>query len=266
MKSEQKKTNEYESNPFTLAVNATKRLFDTNRGWAIFLLVLGVIGLFTGNNRSANQPQGSSAPVNTGDISTQNMIATIVFIVSLVAIFAILVIVLAVYIQGIFSFVALQSEKGQKVTFSDALTAVNKRFWRLLGAQLLAGVKIFGWSLLFLIPGIIAAFRYALLSYVVMDESAEKHSVKESHDRVKAITKSRLWEVVGVSTTGIVPVFGGLFDTAGKAAQYNQLAKYHDKKLEKPAIHWLNYVMVVFLVFILLAIIVIAAAVAYKNS
>lgn len=256
MKPEAKKTNDYESNPFRLAIDATRRLFNTNRGWAIFLFVLGLLGLLSSKDSPTNQAHTTQDSMTAATTGSGNTLALIVFIVSIVAIAFIGIMVIGAYVQGILSYVALQSEKGKKVSVSEAYGAVSLRFWRLFGAQLLAFVKILGWSLLLIVPGIITGFRYALLGYVIMDEPSENRSVKESHERVKSITKSRLWEVAGLSMTAIVPALGSLFDTAGKAAQYNQLKYYHDKKLEKPAVHWLNYMLVLLFAALIVAIVV----------
>jgi hypothetical protein len=265
MKPDTNKPKGYESNPFKLALAATQRLFNTNRTWAIILFILGLVGAFSGSPTSQEQSSTTQSTLAT-DASVGKILALVVLIVSLVAIVVIVALVIGTYVQGILSYVALQSEKGNTVRFSEARDAVRQRFWRLLGAQLLAIVKICGWLLLFIIPGIIAAFRYSLLSYVIMDESADKHSVKESHDRVKTLTNSRLWEVAGVSMTGIVPALGGLLDIAGKAAQYNQLKHYHDSKIEKPRIHWLNYMLPVALLLAIIALGAILTALAIRSS
>jgi hypothetical protein len=148
--------------------------------------------------------------------------------------------------------VALKSEEGKSVTLSEACNAVNQKFWHLVSAQLLAAAKILGWTTLFVIPGVIAALRYSLLSYVVMDDSFKEEGAKAAHDRVKAVSKGRLWEVAGVSMTAIVPVAGNLFDIAGKAAQYKQLKQYQDGEKAMPKIHWLNYLFPLLLALALL--------------
>lgn len=249
-----KENNDYISNPFRLVVASTKRLFNTNKNWAILILVLGMLSSFSSigkSTKSSTTPVGSNV-ANT-DVST--VVATVIIITVVVLVVSLLVSVLAVYIQGVLTYVALQSEKGQKATLSEATAAVRKRFGRLYWSQLLALVKIIGWTMLFIVPGIIASLRYALLGYVIMDESENNKSVKESHIRVKTLVNTRLWEVLGVSSTGIIPVFGTLFDVTGKAAQYNQLKKYHDQKLEKPKVHWLNYVMLIVFSAIFLAVV-----------
>lgn len=256
-------TENYISNPFKLAFGATSKFFDTNKWWAIAIVVFGLLGGFPGGG-SSNSPTNDTPVAETigsnPDVSTA--IAVVIFIAGLVIFFLLLVIVVGTYIQGMLSYVALQSEKGKAVKFKEAFSEVSARFWRLFGAHLLAVIKIVGWTMLLIVPGIIAALRYSLLSYVVMDEPKEEKSVKASHDRVKAITHKRLWEVLGVSFTGIIPIIGSLLSLAGGSALYRQLQVYTDKNIEKPKIHWLNYLALVLIAFVVVIGVAIALVIA----
>lgn len=255
MAKEQNPAPAYISNPFVLAHQASVRLWAKNRGWAILLIVLGILNSISSTDNSGLQNSGSA---HTSQASQDISVALVVFTASFVLLFVIVALVFVTYVAGILSHVTLESEKGKKVTFSEAYRATKDRFWRLFGALLLAAVKIFGWTLLFIVPGIIAAVRYSLLSYVIIDEKAEETSVKAAHDRVKLITKGRLWEVFGMSCTGIIPFIGTLYSTAGSAGLYKQLKEYTEQDLEKPKIHWLNY-----FVPIMCVLLIAAAAVAF---
>lgn len=265
----------YNSNPFTLAFDALGRFFNTNAGWAIAVIIIGFLsfmGQFTSNILQSNQRRpdlsySTPSPIShpSTDATTIIAIGVVVFVVLVV--FLSLAITISTFIQSMFIHVALESEKGNSVTFSEAFQAVSKRFWRILGATFLAAFKIMGWFLLLIVPGVIAVYRYALLGYVIMDESEENKSVKASHDRVKALTKDRLFEVFGVSTVaGIIPFVGSLLGLSGKAALYRQLQVYHDKKLEKPTIHWLNYIGILLFVVIILLILAFGALVALSSK
>ncbi len=278
----------YDSNPFTLAFNSLTRMFNKNVGWAIAILVLGFFS-FIGqsiSNLSSNSYTPSSTPSSQvqdypslgmpnpnprTDVSDTNVAAVIaIALLVLVIVTAIIVVgtAISVFIGGMFSYVALQSEKEKSVSFSEAWEATAKRFWRLLGAQLLAGLKIFGWTLLLIVPGIIAAFRYALLPYVIMAEGADSKGVIKSHDSTKALVKGRLMEVFGVATVaGIIPFIGSLLGITGNAALYTQMKAYSDAGVEKPKIHWLNYLGLIllgalFAFILLIGILVVIIAVA----
>lgn len=262
---EKTQKNQYISNPFKLAVDATSRLFETNKVWAIVIIVLGLFGAFPQGSGS-NQDSQKVTEAASSNPETSTIIATAILIFGVILVVLVIALVIGSYVEGMLSYVALQSEKGKKVTFSEAVGEVNKRFSRLLGAYALALVKIVGWSLLLIVPGIIAAVRYSLLSYVIMDQPAEEKSVKAAHDRVKEVTSGRLWEVFGIQFTGIVPIVGSLFSLAGGAALYKQLQVFTDKKLEKPKIHWLNYLALVFILIGLILLVLIGLAVTNYNS
>lgn len=112
------------------------------------------------------------------------------------------------------------------------------------GLYLLIGIKIFLWSLLFVIPGIVAAYRYSLAMYL-MAENPEI-GVVEAIDKSKEIMKGKKgrlftlklsfigWFILGSLTCGILYLFYvNPYYQSAMAAFYN-IAKNEDKE-EKPA-------------------------------
>ncbi|MDO9628367.1 MAG: DUF975 family protein [Acholeplasmataceae bacterium] len=71
--------------------------------------------------------------------------------------------------------------KGDRLEF--LFEGFKKSFLNSFIASLLAGIFIFLWSLLFIIPGIIKAFAYSMVPYIIAEEP--------EIDAVAAITKSR---------------------------------------------------------------------------
>lgn len=264
----QNSTLTYQSNPFSLSFDKFGLFFENNLGWAIALIVLPIITGFLqllGGAADALSPTLNAAsngplentPLLVGIISLSTILVTAI----LVAIIAI-----SVFITGLFTYVALENDAGRKANFSKAIDAVVARFWRLFTAQLLATVKVLAWSLLLIIPGIIAAFRYTLLPYVIMDESAKAKGIKKSHDRVKELVKGRKREVFGVYTVAlIIPIVGSINQIVGNAALYRQLQVFNDKKTEKPPIHWLNYFGFILMGFYLLLILFIIMLAVYSQ-
>lgn len=265
----------YDSNPFTLIFHAFSRFFTTNMWWGVGLLVLGFLSFslqsvsqFAGTpipSESSTPPRSDSLEQNSSWLQniTPEQLATFsviaILIILFVAFICFIYFALYTYVYALFAYVALQSEKGRSVRFEEALTAVNKRFWRLLLAQGLASIKIFLWTLLLIVPGIIAAIRYALLTYVVMDQSEKEKGVIAAHTRTKQIVKGKLMEVFGMLVAaGIVPFIGEALRATGSAAQYNQLAYTHDNKIPRPKTHLLNYLgflLIVLWIFLLVAFI-----------
>lgn len=277
----------YDSNPFSLAFNSFMRMFNTNTGWAVVFLIFALLGAmvqFAGNiadiasttstdyeqqsttrqyeaDDNGITPLGSdtneldefSTAATDSDTSTAAVILLVVGISLIVLVFVGVMAAAGVFITGMFTYVALQSEKGKAVQFSEAWGATVKRFWRLLGAQLLAGLKIFGWTLLFIVPGIIAALRYTLLPYVVMSTAEDEKGIKNTHNKTKSLVKGRLMEVFGIATVAvIIPFIGSMLELTGNAALYTQLQHYNEKGLEKPKVHWLNYLGLILIALLVL--------------
>jgi len=255
----------YISNPFSLSFNRIGTFFEKNLGWAIALIILPLVGfifqLFLNIVGAIIDSSSSSAHAySLNDTQTASLAIGVIAIVAIIWILFVFVgIAIQVFIGGVLTYVSLQNDEGKTASFKDAIDATVERFWRLLIAQLLANLKIFAWSLLLIIPGIIAAFRYSLLPYVIMDEPGENKGIRSSHNRVKALVKNRKREVFGVATVaGIIPFIGNLVQLTGNAALYRQLQVFHDNKLEKPTIHWLNYLGFILIgLFVVLALFII---------
>jgi len=255
----------YDSNPFTLSFSAMGLFFTNSMGWAIALIVLGVIG-FIGNslNLLVDAAKNNNTTVSTSTIDSVSSPNASVVIALVITIFVIVVVAIVVamvvqtFVTGMFTYAALRSEEDKQTTFSEAFSATSKRFWRLLLSQLLANLKIFGWTLLFIIPGIVAGFRYQLLPYLIMSESEKEKGIGDSHNKTKSIVKGRLWELFGISfVAGIIPVVGTIIGLSGKAAAYNQLQASSKNIEARPRIHWLNYLgIILMLSFLVLASII----------
>lgn len=67
-----------------------------------------------------------------------------------------------------------------------------KRFWTALGAYFVSTLFIMLWSLLFLIPGIIAVFRYAMVYFILADDPSA--GPIEAIRRSKEMMKGNKWK------------------------------------------------------------------------
>lgn len=66
-------------------------------------------------------------------------------------------------------------------------------FWRVIVLQILSGIFIFLWSLLLVVPGIIAAYRYRQAIYILIDHP--EMSVLECISESKRLMKGHKWEL-----------------------------------------------------------------------
>lgn len=80
---------------------------------------------------------------------------------------------------------ALRLSRAENVSFRT-FTIPFRQFDRFLLLLLLEGVLIFLWSMLFMIPGIIAAYRYRMAVYAMLDDPSL--SVTEALDASKRLT------------------------------------------------------------------------------
>ena len=79
----------------------------------------------------------------------------------------------------------------QEVNFNKSFDVVN-RFGDAIIANLLVSVFIFLWSLLFIIPGIIAYYRYELTFYLL--EADPSLSGSEAFNKSKQLMKGHKWD------------------------------------------------------------------------
>ena len=118
------------------------------------------------------------------------------------------------------------------------LFAHYNRFGTLLGANILVGLFIFLWTLLFIIPGIIASYAYSMTFYIL-----DEHPEMSAMDAIKAskrMMEGHKWElfclqlsfigwmVLSCFTAGIGFLFLDPYMKAAECSFYNEL-KYSVK-------------------------------------
>lgn len=90
-------------------------------------------------------------------------------------------------------------------------------FGRVLGGMILVGIYTFLWSLLFIIPGIVKAYQYSMMPYLLIDRP--DLSIKECFAMSKQMTSGFKWSlfvlelsfigwaILAVFTLGILDIF-----------------------------------------------------------
>ena len=76
---------------------------------------------------------------------------------------------------------------------TKATDIFNERFWISLGAYLLQGIFILLWSLLLIIPGIIAAYSYALTNYILVEDKTI--GIQEAIQKSKDMMRGNKWKL-----------------------------------------------------------------------
>jgi uncharacterized membrane protein len=123
--------------------------------------------------------------------------------------------------------------KGTNPQFQDIFSDMNL-FGKALGLRIVTTVLIILWSLLFIIPGIIAAFRYSMAFYIMDDDPGI--GIMEAIERSKVMmngNKGRLfclefsfigWAILSILTCGIGFLFLQPYTQAAVAAFYLEIS------------------------------------------
>jgi uncharacterized membrane protein len=262
-------TAHYINNPFLIATEGITLLFTKAKNVAILFLILSVIFI---NRSTISAP---AAPAQTPAASTPAPAAVNLPPAAIVAIIIAGLIVLvaaflvAVIVNGMSSYTAAELSKGRNVTISSAFRAVLSEFGSFIALQLLIGVKVFLWSLLLIIPGIIMAVRYSLASVAFFDSDKKLRgnaAIKDSLALTKDawITTFSAHTLFNVITGGAVQLLVG---TGAQAILYRQYEAVRDSNETKPHPHplaWATFAAI--LLIILLAVIAAGVFIGWVTS
>ena len=80
-----------------------------------------------------------------------------------------------------------------KPSFAEAFTGFKVKYFRNIGTILLMSVKLVLWSLLFVIPGIIKSYEYAMIPYILADDA--EITSKEAFKKAKEMMKGNKWRL-----------------------------------------------------------------------
>ena len=138
---------------------------------------------------------------------------------------------------GIFTigyvFVSMKIIRGDKPMVKDLFAGFSGNFLNNLAASVLVSVFTFLWSLLFVIPGIVKSYSYAMTYYILNDNPGM--------DAIKAITASRKmmnghkmelfllhlsfigWIILSMFTFGILMLYVAPYMQEAQAAFYEKL-------------------------------------------
>lgn len=251
----------YITNPFSIALKGINALKDKANSIFILALVLGIINFFGGGfNNSFTPPaddqQGSTAAA--GFNPNWEIIATIAAIVFVIFLALLLV---GFVLWGMYSYTAARLAKGEGTTIGEAFNAVLANFWRLALVALTLFFRLFGWYLLFIIPGIIMHYRYALSGLIAFAEPELKPGQVVS--RSAQLTKGAWWDVYGSYTSFSLVTLGvmqGMTEIGASSVMYRQLRELKESGEPKPKTHILSYLL--FIIPLLLAILIIGVIIA----
>ena len=125
------------------------------------------------------------------------------------------------------------ASKGGKINYWDIFKGFENNFGDTFLAHILVSIYTFLWSLLFIIPGIIKAYSYAMTMYVMAREDNIdcSEAIKKSIDYMKG-NKMRLfmldlsflgWDILEALTFGILAVYVEPWKLHAKTLFFNDI-------------------------------------------
>ncbi len=176
-------------------------------GMTIFYFFVGLLGMFgsTGSYEDiVNMQDGSfSAEVSTGNMTEG---AAIIFMVLYVVLLLFIIFVGFPIMVGVIRF--FQKSRGVPTPVTEIFVPL-KKFAHIAGAMLLMGIKVYLWSLLLFIPGIIKAYEYSMLPYVLAENP--EMSTKRAFQISKSMTKGHKWDLFVLGLSFILWQIGASF-------------------------------------------------------
>lgn len=144
--------------------------------------------------------------------------------------------IISVIISGLIGFGTisyfLKISRNESVTYKELFSKTNM-FWSYIAIALLVGLFTMLWSLLFIIPGIIAAMSYSLVYYIKLDNP--ELSAIEVIGKSKEIMRGHKWDffvlnlsflgwgILGIFTLGILYLWLVPYMQVTYANFYNKL-------------------------------------------
>lgn len=248
----------YENNPFNIAIGGITLLFDLAKGIGFLLIVISLLSIFRGGFSSDDSRDGEQIVndfVNTIAGWTFN---DWLFAVSASGIILLAIMLISALFGGVSAYTSLRISRGHTVRVGEAFRIAFERLWSFLWLQIIIFVKVFLWTLLLIVPGIIMATRYSLANVAFFDDKKELRgnaAIKES----LRLTKGAWITTYGSNMLFNIITFGAISSvvtTAVNAVLYRQFDKLSDKK---PDAHWLSWLALVlpFVLFVVLFLLIV---------
>lgn len=248
-----KESKDYQNNPFYIATNGFSLVFKYAKSVAIFLLILSVIMAIV--QFATPSPTDNNATKTTDEFIQSIEPSQLATIAAAAVLFSLAIVVVSIMISGISGYTAAQASQGKTTTLRQAFNAVLGRFGSYAWLSILIGVKVFLWTLLLIIPGIIMSVRYSLSSAVFFDDRNTlkgNEAIKKSSELVKGswLTTFAAQSLFNIITLGWISFF---ISTSTQTALYKQYTEVAAAGTEKPRAHWLSW-LTLFLPIILITI------------
>ncbi|MFZ1360832.1 MAG: hypothetical protein WAS27_02285 [Candidatus Saccharimonadales bacterium] len=221
-------------NPFFVTLQGITNVFTYAFSVGMTILLIGVVGSIVSWVIS---PDKQSQSTGAATIDPQQL-PLLITVIAIVIVFSLVV---GAMLHGIQSYAALRVSRSEKTTITEAFNVVLGQFGGYLMLYIWMHVKIFLWSLLLIIPGIIAYYRYSFAGVVFFDKELRGDAaIKESN----RLTKDGLMTIFGSQTLFNIMTFGvmsGVVTLASTSELYREYTALDAANRSKPAAHWLSW-------------------------
>lgn len=199
--------------------------------------VLGAVSMSGGVSFSFNFTSEKSFEESAGQLNIpEEVLVTIALVLAVVAIVASVYAVIQLIVGSVvsigyaeFNINIVESEDPSISTLFSNFDRSKTAIW----ARILRSIKIALWTLLFVIPGIVASYKFALMEFVLADnpEMSAREALKESKELMSG-NKWRLfclqlsfigWYLLGILTLGIAFIWIVPYQQASYAEFYRDV-------------------------------------------
>lgn len=166
-------------------VKAQAKVIMKRNYWKMFVISL-LTGLLT---KGLASTQIDFEDLNL-DINVQSIIATVASIVGLIAL-----------LYGIFVANPIKVGKARYYVLNhdenpplgELFSAFKSNYLNTVGTMLVMDIKLFLWSLLLIVPGIIKAYEYSMIPYLLAEDSSIE--MKDAFAKSKQMTTGQKWNL-----------------------------------------------------------------------
>jgi hypothetical protein len=250
-------------NPFSITIEGLTLLFSRAQSVAIMLVIVSVVAAVFGYVTPSPVPNEGKTAAD-GNAFFANLVSTltpgtIIIGVSVLFIICLFILVASTMLHGIQSYTIAQLAHGKTVTLKEAFNAVLEQFGRYFILIVWMNVRIGLWALLFIVPGIIAYYRYSFAGPLFFDKKLRGDAALRESSR---LTERGLLTIYASQLLfNIITFFYGnnLIVPSSLSVLYREYTALDTSSTPKPKPHAMSWVALLlpFLMFTVLILLVI---------
>lgn len=229
-------------NPFSVTIEGLTLLFSRAQSIALFLIAVIIVGfIFNMTTPAPEFTKDSTGKATEEFIKNAFQAPPEVQLtwVGMGLVLALFYMAVTTMLHGISSYAALQLSKNNEVKLSEAFNAVLENFGRYFVMYFLMNLKIFLWSLLFIIPGIIAYYRYSFAGILFFDPDKKLRGNEALAGSSRLAKKGLLTIFASQFLFDVITFFyaNRLITLSSQSVLYREYAALEAANAKKPSAH-----------------------------